>query len=391
MRQLAESLVDDGHQVRICTTDAAEVDYLWDPRAEACRIGALACPGGGPTIVRSPLRHLPLAPWSHFGVRRVTVALAQTPGVPESLLNRFARYTPWVPDFAEALRDSGADLVHSFAIPFESLIYAAEQRAAATGVPHVITPFLHVGPGVERGYAMPHQMGLMRRAAAVVALTEIERDFLVSRGLNPSRLHVIPAGIPEVNVGQAPSPAPTRGDPTILYLGALTYDKGVAHLIEAVRALREEETEVRLVLAGDSTEQFRRYYRRLEPGTREFVEVPGVVTEERKQELLAGCTALALPSRVDSFGIVMLEAWAAGKPVIAARAGGIPAVVDDGKNGLLVPFGDVAALRHAIRRLVERPDLAAALGAAGYEKLEAQYRWDKVYPQLLEVYDRVLR
>ena len=93
-----------------------------------------------------------------------------------------------------------------------------------------------------------------------------------------------------------------------------------------------------------------------------------------------------MPSRVDSFGLVFLEAWAQGKPVIGARAGGIPAVVDHGENGLLIPFGDVDALAAAIERLLDSPEEAARLGQTGWRKLKEHYDWERVYPQLLALY-----
>lgn len=381
VQQLAESLVKDGHQVTVFTTDAAEVERIWDP-------GKRSLPAGeeeqaGVRIRRPPLRHLPGAPYSHFALRRATVAMAAVPGVPERALAAAARFTPWVPGLRGALTacTPRPDVVHSFAIPFESMLCEAEVYAAARGVPHVITPFLHVGAA---GYAMPHQLGLMRRAAAVVALTDIEREYLKRRGV--SRVKVIPAAIPTPTCKPASTPKPA----SVLFLGALTHDKGAVHLLDAVRGLWRQGVEVNLTLAGDISEAIRNSHRQLPEADRVRVSLPGVVSEERKGELLRDCTALALPSRVDSFGIVLLEAWARGRPVIGARVGGIPAVVDHEENGLLVPFGDVPTLGAAVRRLVTQPDEAARLGANGHKKLLERYTWDKVYPQLLEVYERAL-
>jgi len=86
-----------------------------------------------------------------------------------------------------------------------------------------------------------------------------------------------------------------------------------------------------------------------------------------------------------AFGIVLLEAWQHRKPVIGARAGGIPDVIKHEQNGLLVPFGDAKALAAAIRRLLEEPDWAATLGESGYDRL-GQYAWDRTYATLLEAY-----
>ena len=76
-----------------------------------------------------------------------------------------------------------------------------------------------------------------------------------------------------------------------------------------------------------------------------------------------------MPSRTDSFGIVYLEAWLNGVPVIGARAGGVPEVITDGVDGYLVDFGDVAALANRIELLLRRPEAARAMGEAGRRKV----------------------
>jgi glycosyltransferase involved in cell wall biosynthesis len=100
---------------------------------------------------------------------------------------------------------------------------------------------------------------------------------------------------------------------------------------------------------------------------------------------------LLLPSRTDSFGIVLLEAWGYGKPVIGARAGGIPGVIDNGRNGFLVEFGDVPGLTDAVRQLIEDPAHQAALGRAGLEKVNTVYQWEKVGDRVEAVYRRIAK
>jgi glycosyltransferase involved in cell wall biosynthesis len=90
-----------------------------------------------------------------------------------------------------------------------------------------------------------------------------------------------------------------------------------------------------------------------------------------------------MPSRTDSFGIVFLEAWANGLPVVAAAAGGVPEVVRDGETGLLVPFGDLDRLSRALATLLSDPVLARSLGAAGRAMVESGYTWDDRFATLL--------
>jgi len=83
---------------------------------------------------------------------------------------------------------------------------------------------------------------------------------------------------------------------------------------------------------------------------------------------------------------VYLESWLYRKPVVGARAGGVPAVIDDGVDGFLVEFGDVSALADRIERLVRAPDLAREMGERGREKVLERYTWDQVFPRIEEVY-----
>ena len=91
----------------------------------------------------------------------------------------------------------------------------------------------------------------------------------------------------------------------------------------------------------------------------------GFVEESLKHAYLRDAEALLLPSRTDSFGIVLLESWLYSRPVVAAAAGGIPGVVDNGKNGILVPFGDIPSLANAIKLLIEDQELNSILGENG--------------------------
>jgi len=96
---------------------------------------------------------------------------------------------------------------------------------------------------------------------------------------------------------------------------------------------------------------------------------------------------LPCPSQDDSFGIVLLEAWLHGRPVVGARAGGIPEVITDGQTGLLVPFGDAAALVDAISWLLDHPAEAAEMGAAGRATTLQRWTWDAVYRRVVTAYE----
>jgi glycosyltransferase involved in cell wall biosynthesis len=112
----------------------------------------------------------------------------------------------------------------------------------------------------------------------------------------------------------------------------------------------------------------------------------GALDAEWKRDFFAGIDVFALPSRSDSFGLVLPEAWANGVPNVGYRAGGIGWVIRDGADGLLVPCGDVPALAAALTRLVTDVELRRRLGEAGRERTRHEFDWDEKLRLVREVY-----
>lgn len=394
-QSFSEWFAADGAQVEVLTTDAWDLEYFWDPRRRRAedRSGCHR----GVRITRLPVRHLPAPSLSHRAIRRLMAESARGsfPGqVP--LLRVAGHFGPWVPGLAElGVRRARPDLVNAANIAFESMVGSAERTARRAGAAFVVTPFLHLGEGtdskVRRYYTMPHQIDLLRRADAVLALTTIEASYLSEHGVLPERIHVVGAGLDVAAVtGGNPRRARDRlgiEGPIVLALGAAAFDKGTIHLAQAIAQLERQRQAVSLVVAGPMMSEFERYLNELEPTASRRVHALGYVSDDEKRDLLAAADVVALPSRTESFGLVFLEAWANGKPVIGARAGAIPAVVSDGQDGLLVPFGDVAALAEAIRTLVGDPALRERLAAAGERKVVPERDW---YLAIRAVYEQVL-
>ena len=164
------------------------------------------------------------------------------------------------------------------------------------------------------------------------------------------------------------------------------FDKGSMHTVEAFERLLDTGYDVTLVFAGPTFAAFREFYARLSPRLRERILLMERVEGDEKNDLFAAGDIYVMPSRNDSFGIVYLEAWACGKPVIGAIAGGVPEVIEDGLDGYLVPFGDVDALAARIAELLDNPGLARTMGERGREKTLSRYTWDIQYARLKELY-----
>lgn len=391
---LARGLAAASWRVTVVTSSAtAEADF-WN--------GAPASSDGiedGVRVIRRPVRPMPGGRPGLLLWRKSMVLLSALPADQSSWLMRMARRVPAIDGLAETLAGLDADVIHAFNGSWESGMVAAYRRARQSGTPLVVTPFAHLGERendrVALNSTMNHQLRMMREAARLLVLTRVEAEGLARYHMWPDRLDVIGSA------ADAP-PADFRDSPYFaedhceacgaygLYIGRLSYDKGALHAADAIRALRRRGRDVALLLIGSVTPEFKRYRRRLSPTERAAIRPLGVISDRDKHAVLSRARFLMLPSRSDSFGIVLLEAWSHGVPVIAARAGGIPGVVDDGANGLLVSFADVDGLAAAAERIVGDEPFAQRLGRQGHDKLRANYSWDVVVERVQAHYRQIM-
>ncbi|OGO05935.1 MAG: hypothetical protein A2Y73_04795 [Chloroflexi bacterium RBG_13_56_8] len=408
LQSMAQRLVDDGHRVTILTTNARRMQDFWRPP------GKDECPLPreetleGVQVKRLPLAYPPPAPYLFGILRRASHGLhgsGLSPRLQRPLLRRLSGWMPPLKGGGAAFRRlvSQADLVHAVDSSWDGLFTSAANAAHRYGKPFVAQPLMHLGDArVRAHFQMVHQVDTYRHADALLALSAKEAEALARLAIPQERIYILPMGIdpPPLGAEHAPSDARFRQEHTlqgyvVAFLGANTYDKGAFTLARAVARLNQEGEEVTLVCAGPAREELIAYLQGMpaqeRDALRDRVRLLGLVDEGTKHRMLAACDLLALPSQVDAFGIVLLEAWLHAKPVIGADAGGIPELVTPGETGLLVPFGDVQALASAIRKLVTDHGLAARLGAAGRQRTLKHYTWERTYRQLLGVYESVLR
>ena len=394
---LATHLAARGHRITVVTSTAQQEPDLWlggggqESRDQ---------PNLNPQIIRCPVLPMPGGKRGLLAWRKGMVLLSNLPGSQTGMLMRMARRIPEIAGMDEALSslDTQIDLVHGFNISWEYAIIAGWQYASSRGLPYVITPFAHLGSeGYDRvalNSTMDHQRRLMADADALLTLTSIEAEGLRQRGAAPARVSVIGAGLdpfPPPSDGQNVLARFGLGQPFVLFIGRASYDKGAIHAARAIVALHRQDVEVKLVLIGRITEKFERFYEGLKDADKQVIRPLGILDEKTKHALLSEAAMLMLPSRTDSFGIVLLEAWAHGKPVVAARAGGIPGVVDDGENGFLVNFGDVQSMTEVVQLLLADQSLRQRLGENGRSKVSTQYNWEQITDEVLGVYETVLR
>jgi glycosyltransferase involved in cell wall biosynthesis len=287
------------------------------------------------------------------------------------------------------------DLVHLHASAGASLVRKSigVALARAAGVPVVF--HAHGGQLVTEERELNGAFGRLQRTSlrwalkssdAVVALTpEAERSLTARTEIR--RSFVIP-NAPDVTV---PQPAPISGrHRLILFLGHLYREKGVYELLDAFAQLRPARPGLRLVIAGEGSEAhgLRLHANRL--GLSAAVELPGWVGPDAKAEMLAQATCLVLPSHTEGLPLALLEAMLAGVPVVATSVGGVPEIVEDGRDALLVEPHDPGALAAAIGRVLDDPELATQLSEAARRHARADYTPDRLAERVSALYREVL-
>ncbi len=171
-------------------------------------------------------------------------------------------------------------------------------------------------------------------------------------------------------------------EPLILFLGRKVENKGIDTLLETMPLIWKEEARAVLILAGQSSPYFQTLF-----NSHPLSHDPRILSldnfrEEEKADLLSACDLLILPSQAESFGVVFLEAWAKGKPVIGARIPAIEEMIEDGEDGFLVPYGDPLGLSFAVKKLIKNPELRQTMGEKGKLKVFSRFEISRFIDRL---------
>ena len=294
---------------------------------------------------------------------------------------------------ARALRKLDAPLVHvqmaSRASFWRKSVVCLMARAA--GRPYVV--HLHGGEFLQfyQQESGPLARGAIRQvlanAALVIAVSEIWRERV---------LKICPTAAVEVLTNAVALPDLTRRRaelertevaPTVLFLGDINRGKGTFDLLRAFAQVAGRFPHLRLVCGGvGSIEEVRRLAAQL--GVAERLDCPGWLDPERKRAALEAATIFALPSYAEGMPMALLEAMSWGLAAVATPVGGIPQVVTDDRNGLLIAAGDVDGLAAALTRLMSDPALRQRLGAAGRDTIESGFALPTTLARLTQIYRR---
>ncbi|GAA4991309.1 glycogen synthase [Streptomyces hyderabadensis] len=336
------------------------------------------------------------------------------------------RHRPWsVLDGAnDALRTFSVDLAMTAALEGRELVHSHTWYAnlgghlakLLHGVPHVMTAHSleplrpwkaeQLGGGYTlSGWA---ERTAIEAADAVIAVSGAMRSDILGcyPALDPARVHVVHNGIdsrlyrPDHGTDALDRIGLDRSRPYVLFVGRITRQKGVPHLLRAVRDIDSAAQVVLCAGAPDTPEidqEFRGLFAELSR-TREGVHwIPRMLPRPEVVQLLTHAAVFVCPSVYEPLGIVNLEAMACATPVVASRVGGIPEVVADGETGVLVPregVGDAdfeAGLARALDSVLADPDAARRMGEAGRARAVAEFGWDAIARRTVRLYEEILK
>jgi len=198
---------------------------------------------------------------------------------------------------------------------------------------------------------------------------------------------VIPNGI-DANWFGVPNESITG---RILFVGRIRPGKGLENLIKSIKLVIDKGCDVHLHVVGPTNDlHYLKYLQELakKMEVREHVEFIGSIPDDALLNEYAECSIFVLPSSIESNPIVLLEAMASGKPVIATNVGGIPYMIEDGKNGFLVNYGDIEGLAEKILKLMNDKKLRDFIAENG-KKTAMKYSWENISEETYEVYRHV--
>jgi len=381
--RLSRYLSQQGEQVGVFTSNAVDLEAFWS-RSRAC-VAAGIENDAGVEIHRYRLLRWPAR-------RYVLKAMSLLPHRLWQCLTM-----PCNPICPGMWRDAGRpepcfDAVHASAFPYAWPIACALRLARKQKVPFLLTPFLHLGDPdnpadrTRRGYLAPPLVWLLRQADAVFVQTPSERAVVLGLGIPQDKVLLQGLGVEpaECTGGDRAKVRQEWGaldaDVVVGHLANNSYEKGTVDLLEAMRSLWARGATTHVVLAGPEMGNFLAFWERFDAELPEVwrtrVHRLGVLTDDEKRDFFAGIDVFALPSRSDSFGLVLLEAWCNRVPNVAYRAGGIADVIQHDVDGLLVPCGDIGALANAIAELTQDEARRVRLGENGRVRAGKAFRWD---------------
>lgn len=291
---------------------------------------------------------------------------------------------------------AGSDIVHYMGGGAEMLGFSAGEVARRTGAAFCIDPAIHVGEWGD----FPIDGQLYGRADMVFCYSTVEAHALLRLGVPNERIREIPCGFDYDETGDGEMFRQRHGlsGPVVLFLGRQTETKGVFRLLEAWPIIASQAPAAALVIAGPANgkgvsdtewqEILNRTRKQARAAGGGFLLELEDLSEREKQDSLAACDVLCVPSTGESFGMVYYEAGAHGKPVVALDHPVLRTSIEAHETGLLAEKNP-ESIASSVLRILSDPRTAHRLGENG-RRLARRHRWEVTVPAYLQAYDQIL-
>jgi len=290
------------------------------------------------------------------------------------------------------IRRNRIDLLHTHWFVPSGLVGAV--LASLLGIPHVISSHVLDANLFDRfRITRPFLSLIIRSADCITTNSRYTRQRIEALVRLRIPCYVIPMGVilPE----NLPASEKNR-KPAVLFVGRLVEWKGADTLIRSLLYIRKQVPDVQCFIVGEGSLGVPLQRLVEDQDLTEIVRFCGKVTNEELARLYGSASVLVLPSRssrglvMEGLGIVLLEAMSHGVPVVGSDVGGIPDIIEDGKNGFLFPPESEEILAKKVVRILSDRDLADQFRRAGYETVRTRFLWGNVSRQFSDVYDQVL-
>jgi len=279
---------------------------------------------------------------------------------------------PLMPDLWKALlaKKLEYDLIIVTAFPYDHVI-PAYVAATKWKIPIISIPLIH--DEFPELFLTGMRLSLLSTSNRILVLSQNEKKLLTDLGIDDSNIHQIKPYIkkPIIDIGEIHSfkkKYNLTDKKIVLFTGSKSFVKGIITLIESMKKIWENHDDVILLLIGPTTKEFQNYFGKLPKFIKKKIIDLEIVDDKTKDLAFESCNFFVLPSKSESFGLVIIESWIHEKPAIGCNILATKELIDHMENGLLVSFDDVNGLSNAISKLLGDNILAENLGRSGFKK-----------------------
>jgi glycosyltransferase involved in cell wall biosynthesis len=249
------------------------------------------------------------------------------------------------------------------------------------------------GYGISKEISHREWLGGYESSQMIVTTRRMMDELTWIYSIPPSKISIIPNGIITGKMRRHLDPGRVKEkygihplSPVVLFCGRMSIQKGPDLLIEAIPRILNNRPDLKFIFMGEGDMRSQCESRARELNVADACRFLGYISPATKEELVNACDLICIPSRNEPFGVVVLEAWDACKPVVATEAVSIIKNFEDGLLAYIQP----ESIAWCINRLLRNPNEMKKLGLAGQSRIEAEFSWDRIAKRTVEVYNRAL-